>query len=312
MSRLSAAATHLRVATTLARRGGVALVVFTAMAPAIPCPRAGALGQSPPGTLRRAAAGTGQEILRGIQYGAGNPGQVLDLHLPDLSVRREGVLMVFNHGSGDKTPLVDWFADRGYPVLFVNVRRRMAYPFPVRDAFCALAWAHARGPGLGLDPDRLVAVGHSGGAILAAHLGTVDDRGLYLEGCPHPAPAAPWVRGVVSIAGIFDYRNEEEFGPPHNAYTPRYFGGSKEDLPEVWAEASPGTWVDGTEPPFLLLHGTADDMVLPAHSERWATLLREAGVEVDYVEVVEADHDTVLAPSAFRAMEGFIEKVSGR
>jgi acetyl esterase/lipase len=252
-----------------------------------------------------------QEVVRRIHYAEEDPGQVLDLYLPDPSLRKAAALLVFNHGSGEKTPLVRWFAEEGYPVLFVHVRRRMAYPFPVRDAFCALAWAHARGPELGVDPSRLVAVGHSGGAILAAHLGAVDDRDLYLEDCPHVGPPADRVRGVVSIAGIFDYRTEEEFGASHNAYTPRYFGGSKEDLPEVWAEASPGSWVDGSEPPFLLLHGTADEMVLPAHSERWAGLLREVGVEIEYVPLPGADHDSVLASPAFRAMEGFIERVSG-
>jgi len=250
------------------------------------------------------------QVTEGIQYGAGDPGQVLDLYLPPASSRKGTALVVFNHGSGDKGPLVRWFAEGGHPVLFVNVRRRMAYPFPVRDAFCAVAWAHARGRGLGVDPNNLVAVGHSGGAILAAHLGTVDDRSLYLEGCPHPDPGEAWVRGVVSIAGIFDYRTEEEFGAPHNAYTPRYFGGSKEDVPEVWAQASPGTWIDGNEPPFLLIHGTADVMVRPSQSERSLGVLREAAVDVRYVTVPGADHDSILGTAAFLAMEAFIQRLA--
>jgi len=269
----------------------VVAAVFAGVALLGWCDRSVPAQERPPTT-------TAYQVTEGIQYGGGDPGQVLDLYLPDASARKGAALVVFNHGSGDKGPLVRWFAERGYTVLLVNVRRRMAYPFPVRDAFCAVAWAHARGQGLGVEPNMLVAVGHSGGAILAAHLGTVDDRSLYLEGCPHPDPGEDWVRGVVSIAGIFDYRAEEEFGAPHNAYTPRYFGGSKEDVPEVWAQASPGTWIDGSEPPFLLIHGTA------------VGVLREAGVDVRYVTVPGADHDSILGTAAFLAMESFIERVA--
>jgi len=259
----------------------------------------------------RTPVSTGQEVVNGVQYGAGDPRQVLDLYLPDPSVRKRATLLVFDYGSGDKVPLVHWFSGLGYPVLFVTVRRRTPYPLPVRDAFCAVAWAHENGSELGFDPEMLIAVGHSGGGILAAHLGTVDDRALYLEGCPYPDPVAGWLRGVVSIAGIFDYRTEEEFGAPHNAFTPGYFGGSKEEVPDVWAEASPGTWIDGSEPPFLLVHGTADVMVRPAQSERSAATLRRAGVEVQYITVAGADHDSVLGTPTFLAMEAFIERVWG-
>jgi hypothetical protein len=122
-------------------------------------------------------------VVEDIPYGPGGPDQTLDLYLPDASGRQRATLIVLNSGSGNKGPLVQWFAERGYPVLFVNVRKRDPYPQPVRDAFCAVAWAHEKVASYGLDPHSLVALGHSGGAVLAAHLGTVDDPGLYLEGC---------------------------------------------------------------------------------------------------------------------------------
>jgi acetyl esterase/lipase/sugar lactone lactonase YvrE len=251
----------------------------------------------------------GVKVAEAIQYGAGDPGQIFDLYGPEGSPRRRATLLVLNHGSGDKLPLVRWLSGRGYAVLFVNVRSGAAYPEPVRDAFCAVAWVHAHGTEFGLDASRLVAVGHSGGAVLAAHLGTVDDLRRYLKGCPHPEPTGEWLQGVVSVAGLFDYRTEEDYGAPHNAYTPRYFGGTKDEVPEVWAEASPGTWIDGTEPPFLLLHGTSDVMVRPAQSERSSEALRRAGVDVTYLTISGADHNGVLCPEAFRAIEVFVENL---
>ncbi len=76
--------------------------------------------------------------------------------------------------------------ERGYPVLFLKVRGGEAYPEPVNDAFRALAWAHAQAERTGFDPGRILALGHSGGAVLAAHLGTVDHRFPYLVGCASP------------------------------------------------------------------------------------------------------------------------------
>lgn len=251
-------------------------------------------------------------VVEGIPYGPDGPEQTLDLYLPDASGKQRVSLVVLNWGSGDKAPLVRWFADRGYPVLFVNVHRRGAYPQPVRDAFCAVAWAHKKVSDYGLDPDAFVALGHSGGAVLAAHLGTVDDPALHLQGCAYPVPKTTWLRGVVTISGIFDYRTEEDFAPPHNAFTPRYFGGSQAEKPAVWAEASPVTWVNGNEPPFFLAHGAADEMVHSAHSARSAAILKEAGVDVEYHEVPDADHTSILDPGTFEMVEGFLRSIRRR
>ena len=224
----------------------------------------------------------------------------------------DGQFLNLNFGSGNKLPFVQRFAERGYRVLFVNVRRREPYPRPAEDAFCALSWGHAHAREYGLDPARIVAVGHSGGAVLAAELGTIDDRARFLRGCGSPLPVERWLLGVVSIAGIFDYRTKEEFGAPHNAYTPRYFGGTREAVPAVWAEASPITWADRNDPPFLLIHGTADVMVLPVQSGRSAVLMRRAGMEVDLVLVPDLDHSGILGDAALEAVERFIALLAAR
>lgn len=46
------------------------------------------------------------------------------------------------------------------------------------------------------------------------------------------------------------------------------------------AAASPDTYIDGTEPPFLILHGSADPTVSPDQSRILRNALEEAGVPV--------------------------------
>ena len=86
---------------------------------------------------------------------------------------------------------------------------------------------------------------------MAAVLGTVDDPPLYLEGCPHTWPETERLRGVVTFTGVFDYASSS--GSLLSYYND-YFEASPAESPDLWIEASPITWIDGSEPPFLLIH----------------------------------------------------------
>ena len=49
------------------------------------------------------------------------------------------------------------------------------------------------------------------------------------------------------------------------------------------------SWVDGSEPPFLLVHGLSDQSVPASKAEDFASVLGEAGVEVELL-LLEAGH----------------------
>ena len=57
-------------------------------------------------------------------------------------------------------------------------------------------------------------------------------------------------------------------------------GGTYEELPEIWAQASPASWVNGNEPPFLLIHGELDQSIPPSQSQEFDEILESAGDEV--------------------------------
>ncbi len=91
---------------------------------------------------------------------------------------------------------------------------------------------------------------------------------------------------------------------------------SSEDLtPEAreFAAGLPLYWIDGSEPPFLILHGDADDIVPPAESQAFADILEEQGVTAEFQPVPGASHFslTLTSPSFAQistAVEGFIGK----
>ena len=58
-----------------------------------------------------------------------------------------------------------------------------------------------------------------------------------------------------------------------------------------FARATPLYWLDGSEPPFLLIHGAADEMVPPGESEAYASRLQAAGVEAELMLLPGAGHN---------------------
>ena len=57
-----------------------------------------------------------------------------------------------------------------------------------------------------------------------------------------------------------------------------------------FVEASPVTHVTSDDPPFLLIHGDADETVLYQNSELMKATLEEAGVPVDLLRIPGAGH----------------------
>ena len=85
-------------------------------------------------------------------------------------------------------------------------------------------------------------MGHSAGAQIAALLGT-DARYLKRVGL---APRD--LSGVIGLSGPYDFVVGRTYAP--------IFG-----PPERWPDAQAVNFVSGDEPPFLLVHGTADRVV---------------------------------------------------
>jgi len=186
-----------------------------------------------------------------------------------------------------------YYAGKGY--AFVSINYRLApgnsYPAPVEDSFCSLAWVHANADEYGFDPNRVVVSGGSAGGYLAAMVGTVDDPERYLENCPHEYPQGEALHAAVIYYGLYDFTTMD--GYPQSdieGYLKDFWGAAYEDIPaERFEEMSPIKQIDGSEPPFIILHGTKDGVVPVRLSESFAEALKNAGVDVELV-LLESGH----------------------
>ena len=185
------------------------------------------------------------------------------------------------------------FNDLGYAVVSTNYRFAQLYPYPaqVEDVFCALAWVHANHETYNIDNEHIIVMGDSAGGYLASMLGTIETPNAYLENCPYSLPASDWIQGVVIFYGFYDFTSIDGYPKLGVSASLEPFWGAKysEISPETLVEMSPMSWVDGSEPPFLIIHGTSDSSVPSWMSENFAAVLEDVGVDVELV-LLDAKH----------------------
>ena len=255
-------------------------------------------------------------VVRDLPYAPVDAGsQSLDVYIPGSDNPPYPIILAIHGAGGDKTYWSEkangWSAN-GYAVIAMNYRElpQHSYPASAEDAFCALAWIHSLSAAYGLDPGRIVAVGYSEGATLASLLGAVDRPGLFMQGCPSTLPEATRLEGVVGISGLYDTLLAAESSTVWHDYLVAYFGAEPEDAPDMWSQASPSWWVGGGEPPFLLVHGQADQRSDPNQAEDLARTLEGAGVEVRLLLLADVDHETILVdPQAWETIDLFIATI---
>ncbi len=260
---------------------------------------------------------------------------LLDLYLPELDTPQRLPLLIFIHGGGwfegskDTCP-GETLAMYGYAVACVDYRladfrsgcpAELTFPAQLEDVKAAVRWLRMRADDYGLDPNRFGALGDSSGGHLAALLGTTSG---VASGAQADSPGASdavqavavWY-GPVDVSQspiIFDddpcstsletlnetYGGEET---PYFYWTlawGTFLGGSLAD-PEVLeraAQASPLTYVDANDPPFLVIQGLEDHMIPAGQSELLVSALQDAGVEVEFVQPAGLGHNFAAPPGS--------------
>jgi acetyl esterase/lipase len=201
----------------------------------------------------------------------------------------------WTEGFGDRTDFVlpsFELAKAGYVVFNIAYRLLPEHPWPAQldDVQRAVRWIRANAATYGVDPQRIGSYGHSSGGHLAAFLGVRDTRD---NSDPALAAFSSRVACVVDLAGDVDlnipYGDSES-----NALIIRFLGGTADEVPDAYRDASPISWVGEDSAPFLILHATHDEWVPVAHARGMEAALHEAGVTVVYYEDPEAVHITSL------------------
>ena len=237
---------------------------------------------SPLGAVNVLVPERGFERTEGIAYGE-HPRQRLDVYVPRVEGAAALPVVVFFYGGGWQGGergqylfMAEALASRGFVVVVPDYRvyPQARYPVFVEDGARAVAWAAANIGAHRGDAKRLVLMGHSAGAHIAAML-AYDRRFL-------DAATRASVRGFVGLAGPYDFK-------PSEAVIEEILGA------EGGSDAAmPARWVRGGEPPSLLVTGDKDTRVDPGNTERLARALRAAGSPVEVRRYAALNHSTLL------------------
>jgi acetyl esterase/lipase len=189
------------------------------------------------------------QISTDIAFSALSPDLQLDVYSPQ-NVDNAPVVVFFYGGSwkfGKKEQYAfvgDYFASHGFVTVIADYRKYPQVKFPdfIKDGAEAINWTQQSIKEYGGDPNRISIVGHSAGAHIGALL-VSDPR--YLPQFPQHSP----INAFVGLSGPYHFTPKEPdfkdmFGPPEN-----------------YANMQVSTFIDGNEPPMLLVYGESDKVV---------------------------------------------------
>ena len=214
-------------------------------------------------------------------------------------------LVVFIQGSSWTKPNQFWelpqlslLAERGFVIASVTHRSCFEAPAPafLQDVKEAIRFLRAHAEEYDIDKTRVCAFGTSSGGNTALMLGlTGDDPAFETEANSGESSA---VKAVVDCFGPTDVLRMIEVqyaASPRTKENVLYAlgGASDETYPDKLRMISPEEYVvPGRElPPFLILHGDADKVVLYEDSERLYNKLVDCGYEAELVRVTDAPHE---------------------
>lgn len=294
------------------------------------------MGQSPEAQVIDVPVVQGRiDAISGVVYsqvferGRSVRGLKMTLFVPRTKEKKPAVLYFPGGGftSADHEKFLEMryaLARAGYVVAACEYRAvPNKFPALLEDAKAAVRWMRAHASEFGVDADRIGLLGDSAGGYVVQMAGATNgeknwDVGDFKE-------VSSDVQAVVSIYGISDLTTIGEGIGNENVHASAavtealllngpafkdFAGASVNADPQKAKAASPIGHVDGTEPPFLLMHGSGDKVVSPLQSKKMFEALQNKKVEAEYVLVRGAGHGDLpwYQPSVISRVVNFFDR----
>jgi acetyl esterase/lipase len=236
---------------------------------------------------------------------------LLDIYLPPAK-KSSYPLIVWVHGgawiSNDKyadmgymTNTIKAFIDSGYAIASIDYRYSTTAPFPAQIQDCneALEYLYQNGAKYSLDVNRIALIGFSAGGHLASLLALSNNnyvKSFYADG----------KKSHFKISLMLDFYGPSDLltlkgndsNDPKNPIT-LLLGTRAIDRPDLAKKASPATYIDKNDPPFLIVQGEKDESVNPDESVNLSSRLKSAGVDNELIIVPGAPHFGAMFDAEF-------------
>lgn len=279
--------------------------------------RADLMGYAPGAQVVKADVKDGRiDVISGIVYSqVKSQRSIRQLRMTVMTPRTKAKkpAVVYFPGGGFTTADHEKFIEMRYAlaragfVVAAAEYRPVPVKFPglVEDGKAAVRYLREHADEYGIDPARIGVLGDSAGGYLVQMLGATNgektfDKGDFMN-------VSSDVQAVCSFYGISDLTSIGEgldeaqiriHASPavteallvHGPAFGKFPGASILSDKEKAMKASSLGHIDGSEPPFLVLHGSGDTLVSPMQSAHLYEALKTAGVDAEYVLLEGAGH----------------------
>lgn len=270
-------------------------------------------------------------LFTSIDYvGSNNPRQTLDLYIPN-DITQKSPLIIFIHGggwhSGDTDNALAWcdtLLANKFVVAAVDYRfsQDSIFPAQIYDCKAAVRWLKANADLYSIDTSKIGVIGVSAGAHLASLIGLSSNVPLLEDLSQGNSNFKSTVNAVVDFYGpsnlleMSDYSGSDCPSPRNydqeGSVVTQLLGCIAADCPETALFASPISYIDRDDPPFLIYHGTSDCVVPNNQSIKLYSKLLENNVDAHLNIIGGAAHgDSIFynSSSKLEVLNFFTEKL---
>jgi acetyl esterase/lipase len=232
---------------------------------------------------------------------------LLDIYLP-ANAKEKLPLVIFIHGGGWLSN--DKYADMGYmkktvaeiissgfALASIDYRfsTQSVFPAQMQDCNRAISFLYDNAEKYGFDKERFAVMGFSAGGHLASMVGLSKNNNISTFFMPATGKSF-YFKAVVDFYGpaelqLFPRSNDDK------SPEALLIGAAPLVRPDLAKAASPVTYVDKNDPPFLIIHGEKDDLVSPNQSRLLSSWLTVNGVQNELIIVKDAPHFGVMFDS---------------
>jgi len=233
-------------------------------------------------------------------------GRTLDVIMPVRMPADPVPIVVMLHGCcgdrADLAKLAEATAAEGVAVLNVSwggLGIDGSYSRSFREAACSVRFARGESDTYGADPGRVSLLGWSDGALVGAVVAQAGDA-LSAHGCTAPGESAV-PDAFVGVNGFYGWTL-----PVDASYVTdravRFFGGTPEEQPQAWTDATPYAWLGARSTMTSVLLVGATSPLLP-DAKRFDAALRRTGQTSRLLVLQPAGDQSLISP---RTEEGQI------
>ena len=214
------------------------------------------------------------------------------VYVPNVPKSYPAILDI--HGGGwsqrqveQDRPLAERLASQGFVTAIVSYRlsTEAKYPAALDDCKAAVRYMRKYADEMKIDPARIGVIGGSAGGHLCSLLAMTNGLPEF-EGKGPFQEQSSGVKACVVMAASQDLVTAYADKTPDGAVT--FFGGTREQKPEIYAEASPITHVREGVPPTIFIEGEKDTAKI-GRPEMMAKL-KALGIETDNFTLLNAPH----------------------